>query len=137
MFRGRVELRRPQLAVEELDPVTPKGASTKIDTCTDQTVCTASVPAPSSGSAPRQSTLVTGTPSDHVGAVVVTSTRGRLGCKSISGNLEQSIAKLKNTGFSSQTKLEVTLTSGRVERAIPARFATTRRFRSSARAARR
>ncbi len=92
------------------DPVTPRAASKKIDTCTDQTVCMASVPEPSSSSAPRQTTLVTGTPSDHVGAVVVTSTRGRLGCKSISGNLKQSITKLKNTGFSSQTNLEVTLT---------------------------
>jgi len=90
--------------------VTPTPTSKKMDTCTDQDTCSATIPQPPSKLAPGQSSTVTGRPSDQVGSVVLTATLGTLNCQSINGSKPGPITELFDEGFSSSTRLTITMT---------------------------
>jgi hypothetical protein len=95
---------------DDSSPVTPTPTSKKVDDCTDQTVCTATIPQPPSKQAPGQAATVTGTPSDPTGAVVMTGSIGTLACDSINGSKPGPITELTDEGFSAKTRLTITMT---------------------------
>jgi hypothetical protein len=91
-------------------PVTPTPTSKRMDDCTDDTVCHATIPQAPSKLAPGQSAGVTGTPSDPTGTVVLTSTLGTLDCDSINGSKPGPVTELFDEGFSPKTTLTITMT---------------------------
>jgi hypothetical protein len=91
-------------------PVTPTPTSKKMDTCTDQDTCQATIPQPPSKLAPGQAAAVAGTPSDPTGSVVLTATLGTLNCQSINGSKPGPITELFDQGFSPKTTLTITMT---------------------------
>jgi hypothetical protein len=95
---------------DDSGPVTPTPTAKKIDACTDQTTCIATIPQPPSKLAPGQAATVVGTPSDATGSVVLTGTLGTLGCDSISGSKPGPITELFDEGFSATTRLKITMT---------------------------
>jgi len=97
-------------ASDDSGPVTPTPTSKKMDTCTDQDTCQATIPQPPSKLAPGQATAVTGTPSDPVGSVVLTATLGTLDCQSINGSKPGPVTELFDERFSPKTRLTITMT---------------------------
>ncbi len=95
---------------DDSGPVTPTPTSQKMDDCTDDTQCQATIPQPPTKLAPAQSATVVGTPSDETGTVVLTGTRGTLGCDSINGSKPGPITELFDEGFSPTTRLTITMT---------------------------
>ena len=91
-------------------PVTPTPTSKRMDDCTDQTVCNATIPQAPSKLAPGQAATVVGTPSDPTGTVVLTGTLGTLDCDSINGSKPGPITELFDEGFSPKTRLTITMT---------------------------
>jgi len=90
--------------------VTPTPTSKRMDDCTDQTVCNATIPQAPSKLAPGQAAAVVGTPSDPTGTVVLTGTLGTLDCDSINGSKPGPITELFDEGFSPKTRLTITMT---------------------------
>jgi len=91
------------------DVLTPShGPSATVD-CTDTTTCVAAVPTPPSKSAPGENVSVSGTPSDTLGSVTLSSSIGNVGCTTI-GAKQRLIHSLTDRGFAPTTRLTVSVT---------------------------